>query len=164
MEFSRQGYWSGLPFPSPGDLPNPGIEPMSPALAGRFFTAEPPGKLVFRHTCSHFWGKYTRVRSRELYLQRGYKQAQCFTKQAIEWKEYWMGSQKTLSLISNMMLGKPFSLGLIFPSLKWGARNWWFLQSFEDPTILWFWGDRKEVFASFHIGFIVLYIESQVQA
>ena len=32
MEFSRQGYWSGLPFPSPGDLPDPGIEPGSPAL------------------------------------------------------------------------------------------------------------------------------------
>ena len=38
MEFSRQEYWSGLPFPSPGDLPHPGIEPLSPALAGRFFT------------------------------------------------------------------------------------------------------------------------------
>ena len=41
MGFSRQGYWSGLPFPSPGDLPNPGIEPgslMSPALADGFFT------------------------------------------------------------------------------------------------------------------------------
>ena len=48
MEFSRQEYWSGLPFPSPGDLPNPGIKPMflaSPALAGEFFTTEPPGKL-----------------------------------------------------------------------------------------------------------------------
>ena len=44
MGFSRQGYWSGLPFPSPGDLPKPGIEPAPPALAGRFFTAEPPGK------------------------------------------------------------------------------------------------------------------------
>ena len=42
--FSRLEYWSGLPFPSPGDLPNPGIEPMSPALAGGFFTSEPPGK------------------------------------------------------------------------------------------------------------------------
>ena len=41
--FSRQEYWSGLPFPPPGDLPNLGIEPMSPALAGRFFTAEPQG-------------------------------------------------------------------------------------------------------------------------
>ena len=41
MEFSRQEYWSGLPFPLPGDLPDPGIEPeslASPALAGGFFT------------------------------------------------------------------------------------------------------------------------------
>ena len=41
MGFPRQAYWSGLPFPSPGDLPDPGIEPMSPAspaLAGGFFT------------------------------------------------------------------------------------------------------------------------------
>ena len=36
--FSRQEYWSGLPCPPPGDLPDPGIEPVSPALAGRFFT------------------------------------------------------------------------------------------------------------------------------
>ena len=44
MEFSRQEYWSGLPFPPPGDLPDPGIKPVSPALAGRFFTTVPPGK------------------------------------------------------------------------------------------------------------------------
>ena len=47
VEFPRQEYWSGLPFPSPGDLYKPGIEPVSlasPALAGRFFTAELPGK------------------------------------------------------------------------------------------------------------------------
>ena len=44
MGFSRQEYWSGLPCPSPGDLPNPGFEPESPALAGGFFTTEPPGK------------------------------------------------------------------------------------------------------------------------
>ena len=42
--FPRQGHWSGWPFPSPGDLLNPGIEPGFPALAGRFFTTEPPGK------------------------------------------------------------------------------------------------------------------------
>ena len=41
MGFPRQEYWSGLPFPSPGDLPDLGIKPVSPALAGRFFTAEP---------------------------------------------------------------------------------------------------------------------------
>ena len=47
MGFSRKEYWSGLPFPSPGDLPDPEIEPMSPALqalAGGFFTPEQPGK------------------------------------------------------------------------------------------------------------------------
>ena len=47
MGFSRQEYWSGLPFPSPRDLPNPGIKPASPALAGRFFTIEPLGKPIF---------------------------------------------------------------------------------------------------------------------
>ena len=47
MEFSRQEYWSGLLFPTPGDLPDPGIEPesfASPALAGRFFATAPSGK------------------------------------------------------------------------------------------------------------------------
>ena len=47
MEFFRQEYWSGLSFPTAGDLPNPGVEPRSPvslALADGFFTIEPPGK------------------------------------------------------------------------------------------------------------------------
>ena len=44
MGFSRQEYWSGLPFPSPGDLPDPGIEPRSPALQANALTSEPPGK------------------------------------------------------------------------------------------------------------------------
>ena len=44
MGFSKQEYWSGLPIPFPSDVPHPGIEPASPALAGRFFTTEPPGK------------------------------------------------------------------------------------------------------------------------
>ena len=44
MGFSRQEYWSGLPFSSAGDLPDPRIKPASPVLAGRFFTTEPPGK------------------------------------------------------------------------------------------------------------------------
>ena len=42
--FPRQEYWSGLPFASPGDLPDSEDEPASPVLAGRFFTTEPPGK------------------------------------------------------------------------------------------------------------------------
>ena len=51
MEFSRQEYWNGLPFPTPGVLPNPGIRPVSlvsPALAGRFLSLAPPGKSFSR--------------------------------------------------------------------------------------------------------------------
>ena len=44
MEFSRQEYWSGLPFSSPGDLSDPGIEPRSPALQADSLPSEPPGK------------------------------------------------------------------------------------------------------------------------
>ena len=44
MGFPRKEYWSGLPFPPPGDLPNSGIETVSPASAGGFSTTEPPGK------------------------------------------------------------------------------------------------------------------------
>ncbi|CAI9176201.1 unnamed protein product [Rangifer tarandus platyrhynchus] len=52
MEFSRQEYWSGLPLPSPGDLPDPGMEPTTPvshSLAGEFFTTASPGKPLM-HT------------------------------------------------------------------------------------------------------------------
>ena len=44
MGFSRQEYWSGVPFPSPGDLPDPGIEPRSPAFQADALTSEPPGE------------------------------------------------------------------------------------------------------------------------
>ena len=50
MGFSRQEYWSGLPFPTLGDFPDPGTKlasPACPALAGRFFTTEPPGKREY---------------------------------------------------------------------------------------------------------------------
>ena len=53
MEFSRQEYWSGLQSPSPGDLPNPVIEPGSPALAGEFFTTEPSGEPIGHMGHSH---------------------------------------------------------------------------------------------------------------
>ena len=47
MEFSRQECWSGLPFPSPGDLPKPGIQPGSPTLQADSLPSEPPGKLQY---------------------------------------------------------------------------------------------------------------------
>ena len=73
MEFSRQEYWSGLPFPTPGDVPNPGIKPTSftsPALSGRFFflTTVPPGNLQRR--CG-------------MYIQRNSTQPQKRTNNAI---------------------------------------------------------------------------------
>ena len=57
MGFSSLDYWTGLPFLSPGDLPDPGIEPMSPSLAGGFFTAEPSEKSPNKH-CLSIYYKY----------------------------------------------------------------------------------------------------------
>ena len=54
MGFSRQEYWSRLPFPTPGDLPNPGVEPVSvvsPALAGRFFTTSATWEALYINIC-----------------------------------------------------------------------------------------------------------------
>ena len=53
VEFSRQEYWSGLPFPSPGDLPDPGIEPGSPSLQADTLTSEPPEKPIYTYTYIH---------------------------------------------------------------------------------------------------------------
>ena len=62
MAFSTQEYWSRLPFPSPGDLPDPGTEPGSPALEADALTSEPPGKPMFTSLCGHKFssplGKY----------------------------------------------------------------------------------------------------------
>ena len=53
MRFSRQEYWSRLPFPSPGDLPNPGIEPRSPALQAYALPSEPPRKPISQFSKYH---------------------------------------------------------------------------------------------------------------
>ena len=57
MGFYRQGYWSGLLFPSPGDLSDPGIEPRSPALQGRLSTSEPPGKSLHQNIILSYLSK-----------------------------------------------------------------------------------------------------------
>ena len=54
MGFSKQEYWSGLPFPSPGDLPNPGIEPGSPVLQADALPSEPPGKSIRVYSNARF--------------------------------------------------------------------------------------------------------------
>ena len=59
---SRQENWNGLPFPPPGDLPNPGIELAPPALADRFFTTEPQGKLpIDTHTHTYMYVLYIHI-------------------------------------------------------------------------------------------------------
>ena len=79
MGFSRQKYWSELPFPSPGDLPNPGIEPRSPALEADTLTSEPPGNMqqwisteisfqFFLHHLQARWWLFTKVLSEILPL------------------------------------------------------------------------------------------------
>ena len=60
MEFSRQEYWSGLPFPSPGDLPDPGIEPGSPALWVDALPSEPPGNQPLQVKASPI-GRFTEL-------------------------------------------------------------------------------------------------------
>ena len=59
MELSRQEYWSGLPFPSPGDLPDPGVDPGSPTLQADSLPSEPTGKCtcIFKYT-EYTGGKY----------------------------------------------------------------------------------------------------------
>ena len=76
MEFYRQEYWSGWPLPTPGDLPDSGIEPMfpaAPALVGRFFTTEPPGKRLLLFICIVFhtslYKQYLCVNDSQIYLQ-----------------------------------------------------------------------------------------------
>ena len=70
MAFSRQYYWGGLPFPFPGDLPNPGIEPGSPALQTHALPSEPPGKslvlIILVH--KHFYWSFRKLSSISLEL------------------------------------------------------------------------------------------------
>ena len=72
MGFSRQEYWSDLPFPSPGDLPNLGIEPGSPTLQAGSLPSEPPGKLVAGVTlkCKRRRGGFSGMSSSPISLVR----------------------------------------------------------------------------------------------
>ena len=79
MGFSRQDNWSGLPFLSPEDLPNPRIKPMSPALAGGFSTTEPPGKpYIMQIICANM-GMGRARQARTALLTR-----------AIQWQRVWV--------------------------------------------------------------------------
>ena len=66
MGFPRPEYWTGLLFPSPGDLPDPGIKPASSALAGRLFTTEPPGKSLQESRKGNIQGNIVKRMRQEL--------------------------------------------------------------------------------------------------
>ena len=70
MEFSRQGYWSGLPFPSPGDLPNPGIKPGSLTLQADALLSEPPGKPNIRSPKAYPLYHGITLRNKVMHLKR----------------------------------------------------------------------------------------------
>ena len=73
MEFSRPEYWGGLPFLSPGGLPNPGIEPRSPTLQVDSLTVEPPGK---KERYTHLNAEFQRIarRDKKAFLSDQYKE------------------------------------------------------------------------------------------
>ena len=104
---SRQESWSGLPFPPPGGLPDPGMEPRSPASAGGFFTTEPPGIPVYiLHTttwlCLIFMWVWITVQKNS---NQSYVHMHCWN-QPITWKIHafksifvWLSEKKISHLI-----------------------------------------------------------------
>ena len=79
MGFPRQESWSGLPLPFKGDLPDPRIEPASPAMACRFFTTEPPGKPKQSHRYKEKLGGYQRGEGWGNRIGEGDKEVQNFS-------------------------------------------------------------------------------------
>ena len=67
-EVPRQEYWSALPFPTPGDLPDPGSQHRSPTLAGIFFTTEPPGALLLLFILLAIFFLFTGLLKKILYI------------------------------------------------------------------------------------------------
>ena len=78
MGFSRQEYWNGLPFSSPGDHPNPGIEPGSPALQTDALPSEPPGKLLTKRDRSYVFDPGTREFGLGFNISAYYNSSYCY--------------------------------------------------------------------------------------
>ena len=123
MGFSRQEYWSGLPCPSPGDLPNPGVEPRSPALQADCLPTEPPGKPLI---CMK-WDNW--IRGREIYgkmlLSVGFKdEAMAPHCSTLAWKIPWMEKPGGLKSMGSQRVGHDWATSLsVFPFMHW-RRKW----------------------------------------
>ena len=133
MGFSRQEYWSGLPFPSPGDLPNPGIEPVSfrsPALGSRFFTTSTTWEALL--TCLLLLNHINRVRLCDLIdssppgssvpgiLQAGMEWV------AISFSSAWKWKVKVKSLSHVRLLATPWTGAYQAPpSMGFSRQEYW---------------------------------------
>ena len=108
MGFSRQEYWSGLPFPSPGDLPYPGIKPRSPALQADILPSEPPGKPAWQitHKLSNLQETFTILHN---FCGSWSKLAAWFKYQAGLWG-FWAQSLSVLLYFFDHMKQPSFSL------------------------------------------------------
>ena len=105
MVFSRQEYWSGLPFPSPGVLPNPGTENISPALASRFFTSQPWEKPYAYKKCTLKLFKFYQISP-----VQSLSQVQLFVTPGTAVR------QASLSITNCRSLPKPMAIELVMPS------------------------------------------------
>ena len=132
MEFSRQEYWSGLPFQSPGDLPNPGIESGSPALLADYFPSEPPGKsnTVFLRNSKYRWRK----KSKRLYMWNCIifihtsvlfkEKAMAPHSSTLAWKIPWTQEPGRLQSMGSLRVGHDWATSLsLFTYMHW-RRKW----------------------------------------
>ena len=140
--FSRQEYWSGLPFPSPEDLSEPGIEPRSPTLQADTLTSEPPGKLAWVNKFSSFIYIYVyvcvcvcinpldhncRYWLRENFIEKNWYYGQNLVKTQKHTKRVINVRKKQLIYVTYMCMGTSFSFNTIkmptWNKLQWTGWN-----------------------------------------
>ena len=126
MKFSRPEYWSGYLFPSPGDLPNPGIKPRVPALQADYVPTEPPGKLTISQSLLKFMSIESVMPSNHfilccpLLLPSVFRSISIFSNESalhFRWSKYWSfsfsPSNENLELVSFRIVS-PVTLGKFF--------------------------------------------------
>ena len=123
MGFSRQEYWSGLPFPSPGDVPNLGIEPRSPAFQADALTSEPPGKpkirLVVMKEIFTYWGCLASTwldLNFMLLAHSVFSSVQSLSRVWLFVTQWTTACQASLSIINSRSPPKPVSVESLMPS------------------------------------------------
>ena len=107
MGFPKQEHWSRLSFSSPGDLPNPGIEPVSPSLAGRFFTTETPWKLYLCNTSLY---------CKDIYLINMFSSVQSLSRVRLFATPWITARQASLSITNSQSSLKLMFIKSVIPS------------------------------------------------